>query len=101
MAEVKRAPQQGRVLARSDATAVQTLAIGDHAIGTQFHCEFTPQTVATWSSIPGCVWTVWNGIWGRAPTRGWWRNPSRSCRSMASMTRRIYDNLMETTGLRK
>lgn len=100
MAEVKRAPQQGRVLARSDATAVQTLAIGDHAIGTQFHCEFTPQTVATWSSIPGALDSLERhlgpGAYQRLVAESFPLMPR-----MAAMTRRIYDNLMETTGLRK
>ena len=52
-----------RVLAASDATAVQALAIGDHAIGTQFHCEFTPADGGHLVIDPGLCWTAWNGIW--------------------------------------
>ena len=33
-------------------SAIQSIAIDSHAISTQFHCEFTPQTMATWSSLP-------------------------------------------------
>jgi GMP synthase-like glutamine amidotransferase len=51
-AEVKRVPQSGRVLAQSARTGVQALAIDNHALSTQFHCEFSPQTVASWSSLP-------------------------------------------------
>jgi GMP synthase-like glutamine amidotransferase len=54
-AEVKRVPQSGRVLAQSATTAVQALAIDGHALSTQFHCEFTPQTVEGWASLPGYV----------------------------------------------
>lgn len=57
-AEVKRVPQSGRVLAQSATTAVQSLAIDDHALSTQFHCEFSPQTVAGWKSIPSYVETL-------------------------------------------
>ena len=46
MAEVKRVPEQARVLASSALIPVQALAVGDHAMSTQFHCEFSPQTVA-------------------------------------------------------
>lgn len=54
-AEVKRPPQGAMVLAQSDRAKVQTLAIDGHALSTQFHCEFSPQTVAGWSSMPGYV----------------------------------------------
>lgn len=52
-AEVQRIPQSAKVLARSATTSVQSLAIENHAISTQFHCEFSPQTVAGWRSLPG------------------------------------------------
>jgi GMP synthase-like glutamine amidotransferase len=54
-AEVKRVPQSGRVLAQSAKTAVQALAIDRHALSTQFHCEFTPQSVEGWASMPKYV----------------------------------------------
>lgn len=54
-AEVKRAPQGALVLAHSPAAAVQSLAIDTHALSTQFHCEFSAQTVATWSSLPSYI----------------------------------------------
>ncbi len=52
-AEVKRMPQSATLLASSATTSVQAMAIDAHALSTQFHCEFSPQTVAGWSSIPG------------------------------------------------
>jgi GMP synthase-like glutamine amidotransferase len=51
-AEVAKIPDNASVLASSATTAVQAMAIDRHALGTQFHCEFTPQSVAGWSSLP-------------------------------------------------
>jgi GMP synthase-like glutamine amidotransferase len=97
-AEVKRVPEGARVLASSANAAVQTVAIGEHAIGTQFHCEFTPQTVAMWSSLPSYVKTLekhlGEGAYPRLVEECFPLMPQ-----MASMTRRIYDNLMTATGL--
>jgi GMP synthase-like glutamine amidotransferase len=99
MAEVKRAPQGGTVLASSQATAIQSVAVGDHAIGTQFHCEFSPQTVASWSSMPSYVANL-----ERHRGEGAYRRLVDECYplmpQMHAMTRRIYDNLVTATGLR-
>ena len=99
-AEVKRAPQQARVLATSARTAVQAIAIGDHAMSTQFHCEFTPQTVAGWSSLPGYIAnldkSLGAGAYPKLLAEAYPLMPR-----MAEMTRRMYDNLMVATGLRK
>ena len=99
-AEVTRAPQEAKVLATSARSAIQSIAIDDHAISTQFHCEFTPQTMATWSSLPGYLASLekQNGAdaYRRLITEATPLMPQ-----MAKMTRRIYDNLMLSTGLRK
>lgn len=100
LAEVKRPPPQAHVLASSAAAAVQVLAIDNHAIGTQFHCEFTPQTMAGWSSLPGYIANL-------EKHRGAGAYPALLRQSfplmprMAAMTRQIYDNLATATGLRK
>jgi GMP synthase-like glutamine amidotransferase len=54
-AEVRRVPEGGKVLARSEATQVQALQIGEHAFSTQFHCEFTPQAVLGWAAVQSYV----------------------------------------------
>ena len=54
-AEVKRVPQSAKILAQSERASVQSLAVDEHALSTQFHCEFSPQTVAGWRSLPGYV----------------------------------------------
>jgi GMP synthase-like glutamine amidotransferase len=99
-AEVTRAPQEAKVLATSAKSAIQSIAIDSHAISTQFHCEFTPQTMATWSSLPGYLASLekqnGEGAYRRLITEATPLMPQ-----MAKMTRQIYDNLMLSTGLRK
>ena len=100
MAEVKRVPEQARVLASSALTAVQAMAVGEHAMSTQFHCEFTPQTVAGWSSLPNYVASLekhlGEGAYPRLVKQSYPLMPE-----MARMTKHIYDNLVTGTGLRR
>ena len=100
MAEVKRVPVGARVLASSDLIAVQALGVGEHAISTQFHCEFTPQTVAGWSSLPNYVSNLEKHL-----GQGAYPRIVKECfplmPQMARMTRAMYDNLVTATGLRK
>ena len=99
-AEVKRAPQEATILATSPRTAIQSIAIDSHAISTQFHCEFTPQTMATWSSMPPYLASLERQN-GEGAYRRLVNEATPLMPQMARMTRRIYDNLMVATGLRK
>lgn len=98
-AEVKRAPQGALVLAQSPNTAIQSLAIDSHALSTQFHCEFSPQTVATWSSLPGYV-----AVLERELGAGAYEKLKAECYpqlpAMARMTKRIWDNFKKSSGLK-
>lgn len=100
LAEVKRVPAQGKVLASSPLTPVQALAVGDHAMSTQFHCEFSPQTVASWSSLPSYVVSLekhrGEGAYHRLVQESFPLMPQ-----MARMTKRMYDNLAVASGLRR
>jgi GMP synthase-like glutamine amidotransferase len=51
-AEVKRLPEGGVPLARSDVCAVQAFRYGKAAYGLQCHVEVTRDTVADWAAIP-------------------------------------------------
>jgi GMP synthase-like glutamine amidotransferase len=99
-AEVKRAPQGAVVLAKSDTTAVQSLAIDGHALSTQFHCEFTPQTVAGWSSMPSYMATL-----EREKGPGAYRALLAECYplmpAMNAATRRMWENFKTSSGLVK
>jgi GMP synthase-like glutamine amidotransferase len=99
-AEVTRAPQESKVLATSARSAIQSVAINDHAVSTQFHCEFTPQTMAVWSSLPGYLASLEKQN-GAGAYRRLVDEATPLMPQMARMTRRIYDNLMLATGLRK
>lgn len=100
MAEVTRAPEGAAVLASSERISVQALAVGDHAMSTQFHCEFTPQTVAGWSSLPSYVANLEKHLGEEAYPR-LMKQSFPLMPQMARMTRQMYDNLVTATGLRK
>ena len=51
-AEVTDLPEQAVVLAETDLCGVQAFRWGQHAYGTQFHAEVTPQTVGEWGAEP-------------------------------------------------
>ena len=99
MAEVKRVPEAARVLASSPLTKVQALAVGDHAMSTQFHCEFSPQTVAGWSSLPSYVANLEKHGGENAYPR-LVRESFPLMPQMARMTKTMYDNLATASGLR-
>ncbi len=98
-AEVKRAPQGAEVLASSPRAGVQALAIGDHALSTQFHCEFSPQTVAGWSSLPSYVATLEKehgaGAYERLKAECYPLMPT-----MRAQTHIMWDNFKKASGLK-
>ena len=97
-AEVKRVPQSGQVLASSADCAVQALAIDGHALSTQFHCEFTPQTMATWRSIPSYIAILEKEL----GAGGYERLVEQSfplMPEMARSTRQIWENFKAKSGL--
>lgn len=100
MAEVTRPPQGAMVLASSERSTVQTVAIDSHAVGTQFHCECSPQTLVTWLSLPDYVSSLEEhggpDFDRRLLAEAWPLMPQ-----MTAMTRRFYDNFVEACGLRK
>lgn len=97
-AEVKRPPEDAVVLASSTRTAVQAIAIDDHALGLQFHAEFSPQTVASWESLPSYIASLERelgaGAYAKVTAEAYPLMPQ-----MGAMTRRIYDNLKYASGL--
>ena len=100
LAEVTTPPPGAQVLASSPATKVQAIAVGDHALGLQFHAEFTPQSIASWASLPEYISALdrnlGSGAYDRVSREAYPLMPR-----MGAMTRRIYDNLMHATGLKK
>lgn len=97
-AEVKVPPKEATVLASSPRAQVQAIAIDNHALGMQFHAEFSPQTVASWESLPNYVAALERelgpGAYGKVSTEAYPLMPK-----MGAMTRRIYDNFKRASGL--
>ncbi len=98
-AEVKRVPQSAVVLAASDVCAVQAMAIESHALSTQFHCEFSPQTVAGWSSLPKYI-AVLEGELGAGAYEKLKTESLPLMPEMARNTRMIYENFKKASGLK-
>jgi GMP synthase-like glutamine amidotransferase len=92
-AEVQIAPAGARILASSQTTDIQALAIDGHAIGLQFHAEFTPQTVASWQSMPTYIAALEAALGTGAYDRVV-RDAYPMLPGMGKLARRIYDNLM-------
>jgi GMP synthase-like glutamine amidotransferase len=97
-AEVKTPPKAATVLASSPRTAVQAIAIDDHALGLQFHAEFSAQTVASWESLPNYIAALERelgaGAYAQVSAAAYPLMPQ-----MGAMARRIYDNLKTASGL--
>jgi len=97
-AEVKVPPKDAIVLASSTRAAVQAIAIDDHALGLQFHAEFSPQTVASWESLPNFMAALDRELgpnaYAKVRAEAFPLMPQ-----MGAMTRRIYDNLKRASGL--
>ena len=86
------------MLASSALIPVQCLAVGDHAVGYQFHAEFTPQTVESWSALPGYIAALDRAL-GEDSYQKLRREALPLMPAMAKMTRRLYDNLAKAAGL--
>jgi GMP synthase-like glutamine amidotransferase len=54
-AEVKTLPATATVLASSATTPVEAMAVDSHALGVQFHCEWTLDRIRHWNALP--AWT--------------------------------------------
>ena len=99
MAEVKRAPQQARVFWHVGMPLrCRRWRSATMRSSTQFHCEFTPADGGNLVIDPGLRWTAWNGIWDRGAYPRLVAESFPLMPSMARMTRRIYDNLVDSDG---
>lgn len=99
-AEVEAPPPGAAVLAGSPHCAVQSFSIGGHAVGYQFHAEFTPQSVASWASMPNYLQALERalGPTGYADLR---RKALPLMPAMGAMTRTLYENFARASGLKR
>jgi GMP synthase-like glutamine amidotransferase len=100
LAEVNRPPDDALVLARSADTAVQAMAVDAHALGVQFHCEWTLDTMRGWAGIDGWV----PALEAHLGPGGHQRLIASAAPHMAAidaMTERLYRNFARASGLER
>ncbi|MGH6960176.1 MAG: type 1 glutamine amidotransferase, partial [Dongiaceae bacterium] len=99
-AEVAAPPPGAVVLAHSLLCAVQAMRVGEHAYGLQYHTELTAVTVPEWGEVPAYACSLDQTMGhGSLP-----RLAAAARRHMAAFnadSRRLYDNFMKLTGLRR
>lgn len=100
LAEVTRLPAGGQGLASSAGTAVQAMAVDDHALGVQFHCEWTLESIRGWAAVDGWVPALEAhvGAGGHARLLA---SAAPHMPAIAAMTERIYSNFARASGLER
>lgn len=96
-AEVTSPPPQARVLARSQACAVQALAIADHAVSAQFHVEATAATVAEWGAVPAYAQAL-DAALGAGALPRFEQAVAHNLALFNRNARRFYENWMRVSG---
>lgn len=99
-AEVSTPPSGARVLARSEACAVQALAVADHAVSTQFHVEVTAATVAEWGAVPAYAQAL-DAVLGAGALPRFEADVARNLRGFNDNARRFYANWMRASGFQR
>lgn len=98
-AEISRLPPNAATLASTTATAAQAIAIGDRALGLQFHAEWTNEFIAKWRSLPSYLDAM-----EKACGAGSYERFAAAAAAMMpqyhALGRKLYDNLMRAAGLR-
>jgi GMP synthase-like glutamine amidotransferase len=97
-AEVKRAPAGAEVLAASPVSAVQAMAVGDRALGIQFHVEITPATVGEWAAIPAYAAALEKTL-GADAVANLERETAQRMAALNQTARVFYHNFRRVTGL--
>lgn len=96
-AEVTVPPPDARILARSDACAVQALALSDHAVSAQFHVEATAATVAEWGAVPAYAQAL-DAALGAGALPRFEADVARNLAAFNRNARRFYENWMRGSG---
>lgn len=98
LTEVVRVPDDAQVLARSHATAVQAMAVDAHALGVQFHCEWTLESIHGWAGIDGWVPALEAHL-GPGGHERLLASAAPHMPEIAAMTERLYRNFARASGL--
>jgi GMP synthase-like glutamine amidotransferase len=98
LAEVSRVPDDAQVLARSAGTAVQAMAVDAHALGVQFHCEWTLESIGGWAAIDGWVPALEAHL-GPGGHQRMLASAAPHMPAIDAMTERLYRNFARASGL--
>ncbi len=99
-AEVQQLPAEAACLAGSATTAIQIMAIGDVALGIQFHAEWKTDFIDHWARIPSYMAALEREVGPGAYPRI--RSELAAIMpGFAGVGRTLYDNLMKRSGLKK
>ncbi len=95
-AEVTDPPEGAKVLASSDAAAIQMLAVGEHALGVQFHFEWTLEVIRNWpqSWLDALRRKLGEGAHARVIA-----DAEKHMPGIVEMRRTIYENFKRANGL--
>jgi len=97
-AEVKGLPPQAIALATSTVSPIQAMAVDSHAIGVQFHCEWTLERIRHWGTLPS--WTrALDQAFGADAHPRFVAACSPAMPTIEAMTDRLFDNFRRTAGL--
>lgn len=98
LTEVDRLPEGAQVLAASAGTAVQAMAVEAHALGVQFHCEWTLETIRGWAAVEGWVPALERHL-GAGSHQRLLASAAPHMPAIAAMTKRLYANFARASGL--
>jgi GMP synthase-like glutamine amidotransferase len=98
LTEVTRVPAEAQVLAASAGTPVQAMAIDSHALGVQFHCEWTLQTIRDWAAVEGWVPALERHL-GTGGHERLLATVAPHMPALTAMSERIYGNFIRASGL--
>ena len=98
MAEVSDAPPGAQVLGSSEVSPIQVLAIGEHALSTQFHSECGAQSLMAWTQTPGYI-DLFEAHKGKGSYEKFLRQAYSAMSEINTTSERLYDNLVSATKL--
>ena len=98
-AEVAELPEGATALATSPAVRHQAFAVGSHALGLQFHCEWTLDWLRNWACLPSWMEALEDALGPGAHPR-LVAEAAPHMPAYNALTRTIYANFKQTAGLK-
>lgn len=98
-AEVSELPAGAAVLASSPVTPCQAMAIGSHALGLQFHCEWTLDWLRNWARLPAWIEALEDEL-GQGAHPRLVAEAAPHMPAYNALTRTIYANFKQTADLK-